>query len=104
MNQQELYHIDDSIDEGHVYKLVGNQHIRFMKKVDGQLVYEGTTNEELISVLLHRISALNEKFPCSENMHAISALGGALHVLQLRTQRRIAQGVEGQDAQHLSEG
>ena len=96
--------IDDSIDAQHIYKLAGDQHVRFMKKVGGELVYEGTTNEELMEVLIHRITALNEKFPCPENMHAISALGGALAALNERTRRRVAQGVEGRDLQHLSEG
>lgn len=75
-----------------------------MKKSDGQLVYEGTTNEEVIEVLIHRISGLNEKFPCPENAQAISALKGALYTLNERTRRRVKQGVEGQDIVHVSEG
>lgn len=96
--------INDNIDPQHIYTLEDGQSIRFLKKVGGLLVYEGTTNEEVLEVLIHRLSALNEKFPCSENMVAISALGGALTSLQERTLRRVAQGVEGQDKQHLSEG
>jgi hypothetical protein len=71
-----------------------------MKKVGSQLVYEGTTNEEVIEVLIHRISGLNDKFPCKENMDALAHLGAALNRLNDRTTKRVQQGVEGQDKPH----
>jgi hypothetical protein len=96
-----LTKVDDSIDSGHIYQLAGNQHIRFMKKSEGKLVYEGTTNEELISVLLHRLEILNNNFPCKDNMDAIASLGASLQHLQRRTKKRVEQGVEGQDLSHV---
>lgn len=89
--------INDSIDAQHIYKLEGNQHVRFMKKQDGQLVYEGTTNEELIGILLHRIEGLNQKFPCFENVKAMAGLVMAQNALNERTKGRVERGVEGQD-------
>lgn len=91
----------DHIDHGHIYSIADGQHIRFMKKVDGKLVYEGTTNEELIEVLIDRITKLNAKFPCFENVNAIAHLGGALNILNERTKKRLAQGVEGKDIAHV---
>lgn len=92
---------DDSIDALHIYKLEGNNYVRFMKKVDGQQVYDGTTNEEVIEMLIHRIDGLNKKFPCFENMQALANLGSALNKLNERTAKRVAQGVEGQDKDHV---
>lgn len=94
--------VEDSIDENHIYGLLGNQHVRFMKKVDGKLVYDGTTNEELLEVLIHRVQGLNNKFPCMENMNAIAQMGMALEWLKSRTTKRIKQNVEGQDIAHVS--
>lgn len=91
------------IDPGHYYKLKdANQTIRFMKKTGGELVYEGTTNEELIEVLINRIDWLNKQFPCFENVRALAYLGGALNALNERTSNRVKQGVEGQDKLHIS--
>jgi hypothetical protein len=89
--------VNDSIDAQHIYKLEGNQHVRFMKKQDGQLVYDGTTNEELIAVLIHRIDNLNQKFGCAENVRALCGLVMAKQALEERTKNRTARGVEGQD-------
>lgn len=94
--------VNDNIDSQHIYQLAGNQHIRFMKKVGGELVYDGTTNEQVIEVLLHRITGLNEKFPCFENEMALEQLKTALYWLNARTKKRVAQGVEGQDLPHHS--
>jgi hypothetical protein len=99
-----LYNANDSIDKNHIYTLAGNNHLRFMKKSDGQLVYEGTTNEEVLEILLHRIRGLNAQFPCEENREALAHLGIALSWLNVRTKRRVAQGVEGQDKLHASTG
>ena len=60
----------------------------------------GTTNEEVIEVLIHRIEYLNEKwldgkFSCDENSRAVSHLKMALYQLNLRTADRMARKVEG---------
>ena len=57
------------------------------------------TNEEVIQVLIERITSLNEmeggKFACRENSLAITKLEEALHWLQARTSKRVERGVEG---------
>ena len=52
-------------------------------------VADGTTNEELIEVLLNRLNYLQSKFPCRENACAITKLDEALLWLLKRTNDRI---------------
>lgn len=60
-------------------------------------VNDGTTNEEVISVLIDRLSHLNGKFPCKENAVAITHLETALLWLEKRTRDRISRNVEGKN-------
>ncbi len=61
-------------------------------------VNDGTTNEELLAVLIDRIGYLNGKFPCRENSIAITKLDEALLWLNKRTADRKARAVEGTNA------
>lgn len=103
------------LTEGHKYQLDNfenkekeGQTIQFIEKVPkeqlnphtqskGELVTlnDGTTNEELLEVLIDRMNYLNNKFPCRENSIAITHLDTALLWLNKRTQDRIKRGVEG---------
>lgn len=93
------------IDPGHRYRIGGAQVLQFLKKEqrDGEFVItaSGTTNEELIDVLLDRIRALNATVPCRENSLAITKLEEARHWLDARTRNRMQQGVEGTAAAHV---
>lgn len=60
-----------------------------------ETVNDGTTNEEVIAVLIDRINYLNSKFPCRENSIAVTKLEEALLWLNHRTAKRKARGVEG---------
>ena len=60
-------------------------------------ITEGTTNEEVIKMLIHRINILNEGHPCMENKVALESLSFALQALEARTQDREKRGVEGTD-------
>jgi hypothetical protein len=90
------------LDAGHTYLLEGEQQIWFIKKEKGELIQHGTTNEEMIEVLIDRLKYLDGKFPCPENKVAINNLECALVILNGRTAKRVAQGVEGQDLPHVS--
>jgi len=57
---------------------------------------DGTTNEELIKVLVDRMNSLQAKCPCRENAIATTHLETALLWLEKRTDDRKARGVEGQ--------
>jgi hypothetical protein len=63
----------------------------------GELVTrnDGTTNEELIKILIDRLSYLQEKFPCKENACCITHLQEGLHWLEARTADRLKRQVEG---------
>lgn len=60
------------------------------------LISDGVTNEDLITVLIDRMNYLQGKFPCRENALAITKLDEALLWLEKRTRDREARGVEGQ--------
>ena len=82
----------------------GNQTIQFIEKVpdpiggkDGKLVTlnNGTTNEEMLKVLIDRMQFLYEKFPSDETACSIAHLKQALYAQQSRTLDRQQRGVEG---------
>lgn len=94
------------IREGHKYSLenfegrVKEQEIQFIEKIktdnnELETVFDGTTNEEVLKVLLNRMNYLNSKFPCRENSLAITKLQEALMWLEERTKDREDRGVEG---------
>lgn len=64
---------------------------------DGSMstVHDGTTNEEVINVLINRLEHLQTLKACPENVYAISHLNQALYYLQQRTADRKMRGVEG---------
>lgn len=94
--------------EGHVY-LVNNfdnkdtqQVIEFINKApveegstELKLVNDGTTNEEILEVLINRLNYLQAKFPCKENAIVITKLEESLMWLEKRTSDRIKRNVEG---------
>jgi hypothetical protein len=60
-----------------------------------QEVDDGTTTEEVIMVLMDRLTFLNAKLPSAHNSRAISNLRRALDELHARTTDRVKRGVEG---------
>ena len=61
-------------------------------------VKDGTTNEDLLEILLDRMQFLQVKFPCRENAIAIIKLNEALLWLNKRTLDRTKRRVEGTNA------
>ena len=95
---------------GHKYELENferslselNQVIQFIEKEPAspgseelKTVNDGTTNEEVLRVLIDRIQSLQSKFPCRENAIVITKLEESLMWLEKRTSDRKARGVEG---------
>lgn len=62
-------------------------------------VNEGTTNEEVLRVLIDRMNSMQAKFPCRENAIVTTHLETALLWLEKRTADRKARGVEGKHLQ-----
>lgn len=59
---------------------------------------DGTTNEDVLAVLIDRLTFLQAKHPCRENAIVITKLEEALMWLNKRTAGRMARGVEGTNA------
>lgn len=55
----------------------------------------GFHNEDMLAILISRLTALNEKLPCGENAAALRHLEEATRLLNQRTQNRVQRGVEG---------
>jgi hypothetical protein len=95
------------ISPGHKYELASfeggaPQVIQFIEKIPGSLpssslvtVNDGTTNEEVLAMMIDRMKHLQEKFPCRENAIVITKLEESLMWLNKRTADRKARGVEG---------
>ena len=100
------------ISEGHSYKLSNfenpnnpGQIINFIHKeaLNPELpvlttINDGTTNEEVLDMLINRMYYLQNKFPCRENSIVITKLEESLMWLNKRTQDRIKRNVEGQNS------
>jgi hypothetical protein len=56
-------------------------------------INDGTTNEEVLAVLIDRLQSLNAKFPCRENAIVITKLEESLMWLNKRTADRKARNV-----------
>jgi hypothetical protein len=93
---------------GYVYELASHkpngisQIVQFVHKAPraaGEDVLEelddGTTTEEVIMILMDRLTFLNAKLPSPHNTRAISNLRQALDELHARTADRTRRGVEG---------
>lgn len=96
--------------EGHRYQLdnfenpgADGQVLQFIQKIPDQhnsaqlvTLEDGTTNEEVLAMLIDRMWHLQRKFPCRENAIVITKLEESLMWLNKRTFDRKARGVEGQ--------
>lgn len=94
------------IKPGHTYLLKNfenkeTQAIQFIQKapikgtIDLEVVQEGTTNEEVLVMLIDRMKFLQGVMTSRENTHVISLLEKALMWLNKRTDDRKKRKVEG---------
>ncbi len=94
--------------EGHLYELANfenkdaeGQRLQFIQKEpindkgDLKTINDGTTNEEVLEVLVDRMKYLQAKFPCRENAIVITKLEESLMWLEKRTADRKKRNVEG---------
>lgn len=86
--------------------VISHNNVMFMRKErdsvthEFELIHTGTTNEEVLDMLIHRLGSMQQKLPCNENLIVMQMLLAANWTLKLRTKRRLQQGVEGTDKQH----
>lgn len=101
------------LTKGHLYELQNfedksakGQMLQFIEKdtdpsgvgLQQGLLYtvnDGTTNEEVLEMLVDRMQYLQAKFPCRENAIVITKLEESLMWLNKRTSDRIKRNVEG---------
>jgi hypothetical protein len=90
------------LEPGHAYILANfenkeahGQIIEFIKKDATSTLHDGTTNEEVLLMMIDRMNNMNAKFPCRENAMVITKLDEALMWLNKRTADRVKRGVEG---------
>ena len=69
--------------------------IRFYEMRENGEKIDGTTNEEILEMLIHRLKTLNKKIGCKENSSAIVKLEEARMWLKIRTNDRVKRRVEG---------
>lgn len=100
--------------EGHTYELSNfedkdlTQRLQFIHKepmvvaallptTSGEMrtISDGTTNEEVLEVLIDRMNYLQAKFHCRENAIVITKLEESLMWLNKRTADRVKRNVEG---------
>jgi hypothetical protein len=94
-----------TLREGHKYELAhtngdGHEIVQFIEKRDIgngilETVNEGTSNEEVIRMLINRMMYLNEWVYDPYNSEVLIHLQNALNALHARTADRVARGVEG---------
>ena len=100
----------EAVEPGHLYHLFNMegrfppQTLEFIKKEDGLMIHDGTTNEEVVEVLIDRMTFLDQKLPCRDNGMIISALNMALGHMRDRRKKRLAQKVLGTDKPHIEGG
>lgn len=94
---------------GHLYELdnfvspaVDRQRLQFIEKEpvspgasELRTISDGTTNEEVLRMLIDRMQSLQSRFPCRENAIVITKLEEGLMWLEKRTRDRVNRGVEG---------
>ncbi|CAA0215244.1 hypothetical protein [Tenacibaculum maritimum] len=95
------------LTEGHKYQLKNyenpneTQVIQFIEKVptgennELKTINDGTTNEEVLEMLIDRMEHLQNKFPCKENVIVITNLEESLMWLNKRTEKRKKREVKG---------
>jgi hypothetical protein len=88
------------IDPGRVYELAAGNGLQFLQKHDGLIVREGTTIEEVLEVLIDRVTEAYQTLPCQETIRALYLMREALSALQTRSSRRALANVEGTNLPH----
>ncbi len=90
------------VEPGREYELAGGSLLRFVRadRVAGSR--PGATNEEVIEVLIDRLTDAYQRLPCHETIRAMHCLREALAALNLRTANRARMNVEGTLQPHRS--
>lgn len=72
------YEMDTFLDDIRIGKLKAKPLIHFYEMREDGTRVDGVTSAEVLRVLIHRLKALQAKFPCFENERSIGCLEVAL--------------------------
>lgn len=93
-HQYEMSNFENKDQQGQILQFIHKE-----PKEEGSTelvtISDGTTNEEVLEVLIDRMNFLQSKFPCRENAIVITKLEESLMWLNKRTQDRMKRNVEG---------
>lgn len=92
-HKYELEYFEESDSPGQVIKFINKETVKDTSVLT--TIYDGTTNEDVLSMLIDRMSYLHDKFPCKENAVVITKLQESLMWLEYRTKDRKERNVEG---------
>lgn len=93
-HRYELANFEDPAKPGQVIQFIEKER-RAEHVPDLVTLSDGTTNEEVLRVLIDRMNSMQAKFPCRENAIATTHFETGLLWLEKRTADRKARGVEG---------
>lgn len=93
-HQYELFNFENKDAEGQKLQFIQKEPVS-EGSTELKTVSDGTTNEELLEVLIDRMQFLQSKFPCRENAIVITKLEESLMWLHKRTADRLKRNVEG---------
>lgn len=82
----ELPNFEAKDQKGQIIKFFKKESVEGLTEMHG--AHDGTTNEEVIEVLIHRLQTLQKKLPCKENACAITHLEEALLWLNERERKQ----------------
>jgi hypothetical protein len=89
----------------HAYELSGagrRVRIEFQKGPIKEAGLNGLSNEALLAIVADRLECFQRgPFKCKDNEDALGMVKGGLTCLLKRTQKRLAQGIEGTNVQHV---
>jgi hypothetical protein len=88
-------------DPGRSYDLAGGNGLVFLQMENGWVVRDGTTNEEVLELLIQRITKGHTTLPCSESIRALYHLREALAALRMRAARPTSANVGGPGRPHI---
>ena len=83
------------VDPGRSYELAGGNGLVFLQTEDGWISRDGTTNEEVLDVLIERVTEDYRACPSREGIRALYLLREALAALRQLSERPPRAGGEG---------
>lgn len=93
-HRYELANFEKVQEPGQVLQFIEKEPVE-AGKPELKTISDGTTNEEVLRMLIDRMQNLQSKFPCRENAIVITKLEESLMWLEKRTSDRKSRNVEG---------